>query len=89
MHAYYLALKREIEKQPVEWMIINGANTGRWTRLFGVNCMADTYDAQLIIKNYKEEYSGKYELTIYKQQVELPSGITENGTAFVKIEGKA
>ncbi len=44
------ALRREVDGVP-EWLIANGMNMGRWTRIFGVNCLADTHDCKMFMLN--------------------------------------
>jgi len=54
------ALRREVKGIP-EWLVANGINMGRWTRIFGVNCLADTHDCQLFMANkYAEICSGPF-----------------------------
>ena len=45
-----VALRREVSGIP-EWLIANGMNMGRWTRMFGVHCLADTVDCKSFIEN--------------------------------------
>jgi len=45
-----VALRREVNGIP-EWLITNGMNMGRWTRIFGVNCLADTCDCKAFVGN--------------------------------------
>lgn len=44
------ALRREVKGIP-EWLVANGINMGRWTRIFGVNCLADTHDCRTFVGN--------------------------------------
>lgn len=44
------ALQRTCDGIP-EWLIANGMNMGRWTRMFGVNCLADTVDCKAFVGN--------------------------------------
>lgn len=52
-----LALRREDPKAPntPQWLITNGINMGRWTWLFGVNCLADLGDNKNFVKFTAEE----------------------------------
>ena len=54
-----LALSREEphSKCP-EWLVSNGLNMGRWTRLFGVNCLADSMDCKGFVRNIHAAYPG-------------------------------
>jgi hypothetical protein len=45
-----VALNRDVDGV-TEWLISNGMNMGRWTRMFGVNCLADTVDCMAFIAN--------------------------------------
>jgi len=88
MQAIYLALKREQfdSKEPAEWLIANGSNIGRWTRSFGVNCMADSYDCQQTLKSIEDSFHGTfYKFTVCQCRVELPDGIQPNETAFCDL----
>jgi len=67
------ALRRIIGGVP-EWLIANGSNMGRWTRTFGVNCLADTPDCQTFMANtYAEESAGEFarpDVTLHVFEVE-------------------
>lgn len=51
------ALRREVNGIP-EWLVANGVNMGRWTRIFGVNCLADTHDCKSFVGNMYIAHSG-------------------------------
>ena len=49
------ALLRVVNDIP-EWLVANGINMGRWTRIFGVNCLADTIDCKAFVANTHAEH---------------------------------
>ncbi len=49
-----IALKRTTNDLP-EWLIASGMNMGRWTRYFGVHCLADSIDCKSFVKNIHEQ----------------------------------
>jgi len=60
------ALRREVKGVP-EWLITNGVNMGRWTRIFGVNCLADTPICQTFVGN---THADQPETTMHVFEVE-------------------
>jgi hypothetical protein len=54
----------------IEWLITNGMNMGRWTRIFGVNCIADSSDCKQFVHNLHCEFPNA---TISQVQVQYDS----------------
>lgn len=49
-----IALQRRAKRVP-EWLISNGMNMGRWTRHFGVHCLADSPDCKAFVRDIQDE----------------------------------
>lgn len=51
---YKLEVWKEGKPRVRTWAILNGMNSGRWTRFFGPHCIADTVDCRKIAENIRE-----------------------------------
>lgn len=57
------------------WMVANGNNMGRWTSLFGVHCLADTFDCKEFLKN---KHNDDPNTELIETYVEAPDGIKDS-----------